>query len=195
MTDKVVSTSFVELGHAIPAVLTPQRQREAARLTARLLDAVGLTDGPSHTELEVTTDGLRIVESPNRVGGANIVDLVHDVYGVDFERFTIGTALGAATWHDPVLPECGGSAIRYLTSPPGVVRSVRAPDVESLPAGVSLYVGVRRDFVVPPLRWSLDRVCGYVRAVGPSAQSAMARCEAVLEMIGIEVSNEDHDQV
>jgi biotin carboxylase len=187
-TDKILGPRFLELGHVVPAGLTPDRRRDAADLTVALLDAVGLREGPSHTELKLTPRGPRIIESHNRIGGDNITDLVRQVHGVDFERLAVGVPLGLLSWDGSVQPPAGGAAIRFLTPAPGVVRRVRQPADEELEAGVRLSVNVAVGDTIPPLTWSPDRVAGDVMAIGVSAADALDRCERTLEAVRIETT-------
>lgn len=51
--------------------------------------------------------------------------------------------------------------------------------------GVTLGVQAVPGTVVPPLTWSVDRVCGHVIAVGADAAEAVARCEKTVAAIEI----------
>jgi len=114
-TQKILGPRFIEVGHVVPAQLDSAMRREVTELTTALLDSVGITEGPTHTEYKLTPSGPRILESHNRIGGDNITDLVRIVYGVDFERLAIGVPLGLLPWTGNVPPANGGAAIRFLT--------------------------------------------------------------------------------
>ncbi|MCG7526203.1 ATP-grasp domain-containing protein [Streptomyces sp. OfavH-34-F] len=181
VTDKLLGTGFVEAGHSVPARVDERTREEIAELTVRLLDAVGLVEGPSHTEIMITPDGLRIIESHNRAGGDNIPELVRLAYGVDLVRAAVAVPLGIEPWKDEVPAPIGGAAIRFLTAEPGVVGEVHLPD-DGL-EGVTLGVKAKPGMVIPPVTWSADRVCGEVIAVGRDAEEAVARAEAAAARI------------
>jgi len=155
-------------------------------MTVALLDAVSLREGPSHTELKLTSRGPRIIESHNRIGGDNITDLVRQVHGVDFERLAVGVPLGQLDWDGSVREPSGGAAIRFLAPDAGVVRRIRRPSNDALEPGVTLSMQVRVGDVIPPLTWSPDRIAGHVMATGDSAADALARCERTVAAVAIE---------
>ncbi|MEU6239287.1 ATP-grasp domain-containing protein [Kitasatospora sp. NPDC047058] len=172
VTAKDTDSGVVELGHVVPAPL-PGEQLEAIRdLTVTLLDAVGLQDGPSHTEMILTAEGPRIVESHCRRGGDFINDLVRMVYGVDQEEATYrlaGTSAPLAELH----PARGAAAVRFLTAEPGTVVSVEGLDRAQLMEGVvRAAVSVEPGSVVGELRWSEDR-CGHVIVHAEDAETAV----------------------
>ncbi|MFJ8715510.1 acetyl-CoA carboxylase biotin carboxylase subunit family protein [Streptomyces violaceus] len=84
-TAKEKLDSFVEVGHVQPADLDADATARIESLVTRMLVAVGIEDGPSHTEVILTPDGPRLVESHNRRGGDRIADLVDEVYGTDID--------------------------------------------------------------------------------------------------------------
>ncbi|KIZ14375.1 ATP-grasp domain-containing protein [Streptomyces natalensis] len=185
ITDKQVLPSFVEVGHTMPSALPPAVLEEAAALTVAFLDAVGLHEGPSHTEVKVTGHGPRIIESHNRIGGDKIRELVRRTYGVDLVALTVACPLGLrpAPTRRPVAR--GGAAIRFLTPPPGTVRHIRTPDTAGGGAVITLDVGVGD--TIGPVRRSQDRA-GYVLTDGIDATDAARRCELLAEQVQIEVA-------
>ncbi|WP_156037542.1 ATP-grasp domain-containing protein, partial [Glycomyces tenuis] len=89
VTGKAVWPSFVEAGHTMPAALEPAERERAETLVRDFLDLVGLREGPAHTELRLTADGPRIIESHNRIGGDKIRELVRRCYGLDLPALTV----------------------------------------------------------------------------------------------------------
>ncbi|MFD9702582.1 ATP-grasp domain-containing protein [Lentzea sp. NPDC059081] len=183
LTDKVLGTGFVEVGHAVPADLPEPVRRQVSELTTALLDAVGLVEGPSHTEIKLTGRGPRVVESHNRVGGDFIPDLVRLVHGVDLLRLAVGVPLGLMAWRPEPRQAEGGAAVRFLLAEPGTVTEVTVP--EALDPAVSLTLTAKPGTEVPPLRWSDDRVCGHVIATGDTAADAAARCVEAVSRIRV----------
>ncbi|WP_213451950.1 ATP-grasp domain-containing protein [Rhizomonospora bruguierae] len=175
VTDKECGgPGFVEIGHSQPSGCPPETLREVTRLVTDFLDAVGLRNGPGHTEVKLTSRGPRIIESHNRVGGDRINDLAEIAYGVDMERYALAAGFGVV---EPLAasPEPrAGAAIRFLTPEPGRVVAVTGVDaVRADPAFVDLQVAVEPGAVVPPLTWNEDKV-GHVIARGATAAEAIA---------------------
>ncbi|GGS08750.1 carboxylase [Streptomyces aureoverticillatus] len=186
VTDKeCVGPGFVEIGHAQPSGCSAQTLREVTRLVTDFLDAVGLRNGPGHTEVKLTSRGPRIVESHNRVGGDRINELAEIVYGVDMERYALGAGSGMV---DPLTasPEPrGGAAVRFLTPEPGRVVEVTGVDaVRADPACVDLQLKVRPGAEVPPLTWNEDKV-GHVIARGATAAEAIAHSRRLAAAIHV----------
>ncbi|WP_415947260.1 ATP-grasp domain-containing protein [Streptomyces sp. KLOTTS4A1] len=186
VTDKLLGSGFVESGHSVPADVDEGTREQIVRLTERLLDVVGLVEGPSHTEIMITADGLRIIESHNRAGGDNIPELVRLAYGVDLVRAAVAVPLGLEPWKAEVPAPLGGAAIRFLSAEPGTVTEVELPD-DGL-EGVTLGVKAKPGMVIPQVSWSADRVCGDVIAVGRDAGEAAHRAEAAAARVRVRTS-------
>jgi biotin carboxylase len=176
VTDKEIGGlgGFVEIGHSQPSGCSAETLREVTRLVTDFLDAVGLRDGPGHTEVKLTSRGPRIVESHNRIGGEGLNELTESVYGVDMERYALGSRFGLV---EPLAasPEPrGGAALRFLTPEPGRVVEVAGVDaVRADPAFVDLRLKVEPGDEIPPLTWNED-VAGRVIARGATATEAIA---------------------
>lgn len=175
LTDKSTGDGFVETGHTVPAELEEAVAAEVVELVGAFLDAVGLTDGPSHVEVKLTATGPRIVEGHCRRGGDRINELVRLAYGVDMEELTVAWALGRAEPLAGPPAALRASAIRFPESPCGELVAVTGqeevladPDVMEL--RVLHEVGRR----IGPVRWSGDRA-GYVIATGKTPAEAAAK--------------------
>ncbi|WP_066372138.1 ATP-grasp domain-containing protein [Herbidospora mongoliensis] len=178
---------FVEIGHSQPGDCPP----EVSQLVIDFLDAVGLRNGPGHTEVMLTSRGPKIVESHNRVGGDRINELAEIAYGVDMERYALTAGLGVL---EPLIvsPEPkGGAAIRFLTPSPGRVLEVTGLDeVRADPAFADVHLDVGPGDEVPPLNWNEDKV-GYVIARGATAAEAIANGKRLASLIHVRTLQED----
>ncbi|MET7622704.1 ATP-grasp domain-containing protein [Streptomyces sp. NPDC005408] len=188
LTEKLFSSSFVELGHTVPASVPDDQQNQVRLLVQQFLDSVGLRDGPSHTEIRLTARGPRIVESHNRIGGDKIRELVHRVYGVDLVMLTAQCALGLPTPLIPPTPRCG-AAVRFLAPSPGIIRRISIPDVPELTDGTAtIQFDVAVGDCVGPVKESGDR-SGYVLAEGADAVDAARRCERLAAQVVIDTQS------
>ncbi|NML51331.1 ATP-grasp domain-containing protein [Streptomyces sp. R302] len=86
--------SFVELGHVSPAPLPDAERRNIETYVKRILEAIGVRDGPTHTEVVLTGRGPRLIETHVRMGGDRIPDLTLDATGVDIDDCAVRQALG-----------------------------------------------------------------------------------------------------
>ncbi|WP_308315885.1 ATP-grasp domain-containing protein [Streptomyces sp. CC228A] len=193
---------FVELAHLMPPPgLTEADRGSVERAVAELLDAVGLADGPSHTEVKLGEDGrVTVVETHNRPGGDGIADLVQLTTGIDWRRAALGWAVGErlpATGEPPGAPDAGTTAGRavaasvgsgppvaaaatvFLTAPPGRVTAV-APAPKLTRGRIATWeVQVEPGDPVQPLRSSADRL-GMALITAPDGPDACAAAVADL---------------
>jgi len=188
VTDKETTGRFVEVGHVQPSRHPAAALAAATELVTGLLDAVGLRDGPAHTEVKLTSRGPRIVESHNRIGGGRINELTQIATGVDMERHALGVPFGLV---EPLAerPEPrAGAAVAVVTPAPGRVVEVTGLDaVRADPACVDVRLRVGVGDVVPPLMWNEDKV-GHVVARGSTAAEAAAHSKRLAAMVRVRTS-------
>ncbi|WP_218009254.1 ATP-grasp domain-containing protein [Herbidospora cretacea] len=178
---------FVEIGHSQPGACPP----EVVQLVSDFLDAVGLRNGPGHTEVMLTSRGPRIVESHNRVGGDRINELAEIAYGVDMESYALTAGLGVLEPLTASPEPRGGAAIRFLTPEPGRVVEITGLDaVRADPAFVDVHLDVGPGDQVPPLVWNEDKV-GYVIARGASAAEAIENGKRLAGMVHVRTVREE----
>ena len=112
ITDKVTTEAphFVELEHHQPADLSPEQYKSIFELTKRALDALGVTNGASHSEYRINSEGdVIVMEIGARMGGDFIgSDLVFLSTGYDFLAGVIDVSLGR--FNKPIfgIPHCAG---------------------------------------------------------------------------------------
>lgn len=98
ITDKVTTEAphFVELAHHQPSTLPAEMFDKIYAITKSALDALGITDGASHSEYKITKEGrIAIMEIGGRMAGDFIgSDLVLLSTGYDFVKGVIDVALG-----------------------------------------------------------------------------------------------------
>lgn len=186
MTDKVcVDSGFVETGHSQPSRHPAALLRDVEELVLKFLDAIGLRHGPAHTEVKLTSRGPAIIESHNRVGGDRIHDLTEIAYGIDMDRYALGSRFGLVEPLQQTPQPVAGAAIRFFTPAPGRVTEVTGAEaIADDPALFDLVISVEPGDEVRPLTWSEDRV-GHVVARGATAEEAIANCERLLAAVHI----------
>lgn len=105
ITDKETTGAphFVELAHRQPSDLPAAMQEHIFAITRRALDALGLTEGASHSEYKITDEGrIVVMEIGGRMGGDFIgSDLVRLSTGYDFVQGVIEVALGNIIHPEP----------------------------------------------------------------------------------------------
>lgn len=116
ITDKVTTEAphFVELEHHQPSSLSPEMFDRIYSITKNALNALGITNGASHSEYKITKDGrIAVMEIGGRMGGDFIgSDLVRLSTGYDFVKGVIEVALG--TFIKPIKTQNMCSGVFFL---------------------------------------------------------------------------------
>jgi biotin carboxylase len=172
-------TTFVELGHVAPADITSQQHKEVEYYVERVLDALGVEFGATHTEIVLGEAGPRVIETHIRMGGDEIPALALDATGVDLAECVVRQLVGERVLADiragldEELPaQC--SAIWFVAAPvAGVLADVSGLDEAGNTEGVTeVKLLVDPGSTIGPLESSDSRVA-YVRAVGKTADLAV----------------------
>lgn len=188
ITDKLTTGEpyFVEMGHSQPSQLPENVKHKICEITIAANRAIGIENGPSHTEIKVTKDGPKIVELGARLGGDNITThLVPLSTGVDMVECCIKIALGEKV--DINAKYQKASAIKYLKTEKGIIQSIegleKARNIEGVQQ-LDMVYGVGDE--IGEIRSSVDRV-GFVVAQAGDIESAKQCCDRALDEINIRV--------
>jgi hypothetical protein len=201
---------FVEWEVSTPSRVAVPYLEQLRALTPKLLDAVGLTEGPSHSEFVLTADGPRVLESHARLAGSGAPELVRRAFGFDLNRMFLTVPLGIDELPDSSPDPIGGAVARFFTPEPGKIERIEIDEdldaeVRQIPAGQVLqvfmpYLDELRDADVaaviaknpgedvPPLLTVADCSNGYILASGRDVNDAVAKAERVNAKIAFVVS-------
>jgi biotin carboxylase len=91
---------FTERAGIVPAAVGSESQRRIVELARRSVDALGLADCGTHTEIKLGADGrMSVIETAARFGGAMTVPQIEEVFGLDLiGMFTDQLLGGSADW-------------------------------------------------------------------------------------------------
>lgn len=184
ITDKLTTGAphYVEMGHSQPTKHSEEIAKKIAEVAKAANKAIGITNGPSHTEIIITSEGPKLVEIGARLGGDNITThLVPLSTGVNMVECCIKIALGEKPDIKPKWNR--GSAIRYFEQRAGVVKSIQGVEDAEKVAGVqqiSIVHGVGKE--VTEVNSSGARM-GFVIAQDEDAEAAIKDCYAALRKI------------
>jgi len=187
ITDKLTTgaPNFVEMGHSEPSRLDEHTQDQIRDIAKRAIKAIGIENGPSHTEIKVTQDGPKIVELGARLGGDNITtSLVPLSTGIDMLECCIKIALGEKPIIESEISK--GSAIRYFESPVGVLKGIKGIDEAKKLKGIREITFTKKmGSKISSINSSVDRI-GYVIAQATTVNEAIEACNKAKEMITFE---------
>lgn len=192
ITDKITTGSphFVEMGHTQPTRLGEKIAKKISDVAKSANKAIGIKNGPSHTEIIVTADGPKVVEIGARLGGDNITThLVPLSTGINMVKCCIQIALGQTP---DILPKWNkGAAIRYFSQHAGVIKKISGIEA------AKKISGVKQITIVHDIGENITEVensgarMGFVIAQGENASVAEKNCRKALEKIDVEIIRKD----
>jgi len=179
-------------GVALAHVWPSEAGGKAADVARAAVEALGIQDGPTYTQLRIGPDGPQVIEVAARVGGGHDAELVHAALGVDLNGLALQAALGEPLWSAALhaVPQVGGAVVRFLVPPEGILQSVEGVEEARAVDGVE-QVRVYREpgHVFGPFLRGADRA-GAVLAVGDSREEALQRADEAARLIRFEVGAE-----
>ena len=173
----------VALAHVWPA--DADAAGTAAEIAGRAVQALGIDNGPTYTQLRITPEGPKVMEVAARLGGGHDAELVRAALGVDLNALALAAAVGEPVEADALVsePRAGGAATVFLTADPGELEAVEGlEDAEAAPGVIRVRAYRRPGFVVEEFRRGSDRV-GAVQAVGSSRDEALDRARSAAALI------------
>lgn len=189
ITDKLTTGApyFVETGHSQPSRLSSHIKDKIKEVAISAVNAIGIINGPSHTEIIVTDEGPKIVELGARLGGDNIAShLVPLSTGLDLVECSIKIALGLKA--DIAIKHNCGSAIKYFVLAKGRITDISGIEDAEQISGVKQISILRKvgDYVTD-IKSSSDRI-GFVIAQADNAESALSACEKAIKKVTIKLN-------
>ena len=190
ITDKLTTGAphFVEMGHSQPSQLSPDIQKRIKEVAIAANRAIGIKNGPSHTEIIVTKDGPKIVELGARLGGDCITThLVPLSTGVNMVECCIKMALGLKP--DLEIKINKGSAIRYFEQHKGWLKNIEGIEKAKKVSGVvDIYTAVNNGEAISDIDNSASRF-GFVIAQAKNSKKAIAQCNKAMNKIKINIES------
>ena len=184
----------VALAHSWPSALAPETIGQAIDAARRAARALGITNGPTYTQVLVAEDrGAFVGESAARLGGGHDAELCRAALGVDLNALALAAALGEPLRRQQVAPKArvGGACVKFLVSPPGQLHGVEGLEDAFASEGiVGIRIYRRLGHVFGPLRRGSDRA-GAILVVGDSAEEALERAEAASDLIRFDTVDVD----
>lgn len=200
-----MNDKYVEWEVSTPSTEASKWLKELKEMTCRLLDAVELEEGPSHSEFVLTPKGPRVLESHARLAGSGAPELVRRAFGLDLNRMFMTVPLGIDTLPEVSPEPMAGAAIQFFVPVPGKVTNVEF-DLKSnvdvrhtkqgetplvfLPFLFDLGNSARAVVIqkhvgdqIPPLDTVADCVSGYVLATGTTREEAVRIGDELVEAV------------
>jgi S-sulfo-L-cysteine synthase (3-phospho-L-serine-dependent) len=170
---------FLETGHTCPAPVDPALRAEMEDVAGRAIAALGIEDGITHSEMKLTSRGIRVLEVGARMGGGSIRQVVELATGVDLLEATLELARSRRPRIAPLTDRAAASR-SWFPDRPCVVRDIsRADELLDLPGivAVNRWTGAGDVYRLPPDGYR--EILGVV-AVGDTPEQATERAEAAV---------------
>lgn len=186
ITEKITTgaPNFVEVGHFVPARITPEDARNITQAVGQCLDALGVNKGASHTEVKYVNSQTILIETHTRAGGDRIPLLTKLVSGYDQHELAVRSILGTGplSAKEKVFNYAG---VKYFRWPQGIVTDIEGIDeCQNMPGVVEFELKITKGSHMPTWKHTHDRP-GFVVAGGKSAQEVEARLTAAENMIKV----------
>ena len=179
-------------GVALAHVWPSEAGGKAAEVARAAVEALGIQDGPSYTQLRIGPKGPQVIEVAARLGGGHDAELAHAALGVDLNGLALQAALGESIWSAALhaVPQVGGAVVRFLVPPEGMLEEVEGIDEAHAVEGVE-DVRIYREpgHVFGPFLRGTDRA-GAVLVTGASREEAQARADEAARLIRFKVGAE-----
>jgi biotin carboxylase len=183
VTDRLVADPPA-FGVALAHVWPSDGGSRVAAVAERAVQALGIDEGPSYSQLRVGPDGPRVIEVAARLGGGHDAELVERATGVPLNDLAIDAALGRHVELPAPGRLAGGVVTRFLVAPPGTLAGTDVPSGLEGVERVRLYR--EPGYVFAPFRRGSDRA-GALLAVGDSREEALARADRAAAAITFRV--------
>jgi biotin carboxylase len=175
----------VSLAHLWPASVEPGEVGVAVETAAAAARAVGVTLGPTTTQILLGAGGPLVAKLSARVGGGHDAELCRVALGVDLNALTVTVALGGDVQQHSLAVTSGVDAacVRFLVAPAGELQDVHGLDEAYELEGVrGIRVYRKAGHVFSELRRASDRA-GAVLATGATPAVALANADRAAERI------------
>ncbi len=175
---------MIEVGHVIPATIKEDDEILIKNLLDSVLDALDIKNGPSHTEIILTDEGPRVVETHVRLAGDLIPDLINIASGTNLYELWARQILG-----EKVLEELEKVNFDKYTSiwfkmseAKGVLVDVIGVEEIKSRAGVERVYTWKKGSTLKGLQHSFSRT-GYVISSSASEFDAVESAKSSVESI------------
>ncbi|HZW61297.1 MAG TPA: ATP-grasp domain-containing protein [Candidatus Babeliales bacterium] len=183
ITEKVTTgyPNFIETGHQVPARLDSIIKDKITHLVISFLNVIKQKTGPTHTEIKISKQGPKIIESQTRIGGDQIWEMTEMVSGIDQMSETICKILDLPM---PVrTPKANSASIRFFA-----YENMKLQQINNLESAKKLPGVYRVSCKAKPgdefgLLKSSDSRQGYILAIGETVEAAIFNAETAIQEV------------
>lgn len=186
--------SFIETGHLVPALLDKCLSDKITIYIKQSLTALGITSGPTHSEIIINGDDIFMVETHTRVGGDLIPMLVELALGIDIYKLMALQVMNKEIKLQLLQPNRGKqfACIQYMVQEPSVmeIKNVKGIDeIDQLPHVKDVFIRFKAGEKLPAVEHSFHRAAS-VLVVDDSYDGALSAATDALSKIIFEFKSD-----
>jgi len=177
---------FLQLAANLPYVCSPKKFQEIQALISKTIEAIGIKNSASHTEIIFTPKGPQIVEIGCRIGGDDLHDTIFEVTGYNLMFESIMTALGTSRVYR-VENKCHTRMEFIMPQKAGIIRKIHIPkEVNKEPNVLGLEFLLEEGDRVGMPPENFDYI-GFISTKGSSPQEAEENLKKALSQVIIDI--------
>ncbi|HDR7663286.1 Biotin carboxylase [Bacillus wiedmannii] len=182
------SKNFVEIGHTVPSDLSEKESNEIKSFVKKVLNAIDIKNGPSHTEIMLTNNGPKAIETHVRLGG----DMISKLYEIvsedtDILDMTARNSIGEQVIHkiNDITNYRKFASIWFKEGETGTVKAIINNNDSTQDENiVELMLGVKEGDQIKDVNSSFGRL-GHVIAKGKSAEETLSVAQEAIDKIEV----------
>ncbi|PIZ74369.1 hypothetical protein COY07_00720 [Candidatus Peregrinibacteria bacterium CG_4_10_14_0_2_um_filter_43_11] len=180
---------FVRIGGCMPCQHSDNTQKEIQDLIQKTVEAIGIHDSATHTEIIFTKDGPRIVEIACRSGSDDLHEAIYHVSGYSTVYESVMIALGIKREYD-FNPKCYVAMSYLLPDRKGKITKIEIPErVTKDPDVIELRMTKNIGSVVAPPPIGFDYM-GFISVKGDTEEQAQKKLRDASDHIKITIADE-----
>ncbi|MEU8690504.1 ATP-grasp domain-containing protein [Streptomyces sp. NPDC048665] len=166
----------VRTGHCLPAPADDRLRAQVEAFLPRVLDTLGVTDGPTHTRIVATDAGPRVVRTHLRPGDDRIVELATLALGLDLDDLWVRQVCGQRVLDELRSRPGRAAAVRFVTPrAPGLLERCYGAEEAAALEGVEAVHWLREPGSLTPGALTPEAPGACVIATGDTGRQAVAR--------------------
>ncbi|WP_158095049.1 ATP-grasp domain-containing protein [Gottfriedia luciferensis] len=191
--------SKVEIGHVFPAELPRNTEESIKEYVLKFLDSINLQNGFTHTDVILTADGPKIIETHLKPPGDKLPELIFDSIGINCIQFLIDQEAGIPI-KENILEQLKSKSKKNKTSAiwysfvnfDGILETIQNKDEIKEMEGVAEFSQLISDGIhVSRLTSSYSRIA-FVRTIHTKADQALLIAQNAIQNLLMFLSVRGH---
>lgn len=175
----------VEVSHTVPARISQNESNRIKEIVNAALKALNVKYGVTHTELKISTNGIKIIEVNGRVAGDNIDKLVDCITGINLRDISLSIALdGTIDNIDRKIPEIQSASIRYITANKDGIFTYNQEVKDNYELYLDLYY--KNGSIIKKTKDNFTRL-GYFIVYGKDDMYSLDKADEIQDLLMVEI--------